>query len=62
MVIRLGEHDFSTDNDGALPLDFGVEKVEVYPSFTSDVPDHDLALIKLDSSVNLVRRPYLNQI
>jgi len=60
VVIRLGEHDFASDKDDALTQDFGIETVEVYPLYTSGGAYHDLALIKLNSAVNLVRCWYSN--
>lgn len=52
-VVRLGEHDYANDNDGALHSDFGVLDVVNYPEYSPPEAYHDLALLKLDSKVQL---------
>ncbi|XP_037783779.1 LOW QUALITY PROTEIN: venom protease-like [Penaeus monodon] len=47
-VVRLGEHDYSDDNEGAIHQDFGVSQVILYPDYTFPQAYHDLALIKLE--------------
>ncbi|KAK8736615.1 hypothetical protein OTU49_005093 [Cherax quadricarinatus] len=52
-VVRLGEHDYNDDNDGAVHEDFGVEKPITYPEYLHPQAYHDLALLKLDRKVIL---------
>ncbi|XP_045129242.1 venom protease-like isoform X2 [Portunus trituberculatus] len=50
-VVRLGEHNYNDDNDGAIHEDFGVTETVLYPDFTFGEGYHDLALLKLDKPV-----------
>ncbi|XP_071536865.1 LOW QUALITY PROTEIN: venom protease-like [Panulirus ornatus] len=52
-VVRLGEHDYNDDWDGADHEDFGVSQTVVYPGYTHPQAYHDLALLKLDAKVAL---------
>lgn len=51
--MRLGEHDYTKDNDGASPKDFGVLDVVYYPDYSPPEAYHDLALLRLNSEVKL---------
>ncbi|XP_042870075.1 venom protease-like [Penaeus japonicus] len=63
-VIRLGEHDYSDDEEGAFHEDFGVSQFINYPEYRFPQAYHDLALIKLDrrarftTSINPVCLPW----
>ncbi|XP_045128933.1 venom protease-like [Portunus trituberculatus] len=52
-VVRLGEHDYSTDSDGANPIDIPVAERVLYPDYIYPHGYHDLALLKLESKVTL---------
>lgn len=52
-MVRLGEHDYTTDSDGAFPEDFDVLDLVLYPDYKPPQPYHDLALLKLNSKVKL---------
>ncbi|XP_045129366.1 venom protease-like [Portunus trituberculatus] len=52
-VVRLGEHNYNDDNDGAIHEDFGVTETVLYPDFTFGEGYHDLALLKLDKPVEI---------
>ncbi|XP_047470524.1 uncharacterized protein LOC125026265 [Penaeus chinensis] len=47
-VVRLGEHDYSDDEEGASHQDFGVAQVIIYPDYTFPQAYHDLALVRLE--------------
>ncbi|XP_063849933.1 venom protease-like isoform X1 [Scylla paramamosain] len=50
-VVRLGEHNYNDDNDGANHQDFGVAETVLHPDFKFGEGYHDLALLKLDKPV-----------
>ncbi|XP_069176437.1 proclotting enzyme-like [Procambarus clarkii] len=50
-VVRLGEHDYNDDDDGAAHVDFGVAESILYPEYVHPQGYHDLALIKLDRKI-----------
>ncbi|XP_063849975.1 venom protease-like [Scylla paramamosain] len=50
-VVRLGEHNYNDDNDGANHQDFGVAETVLHPDFKFGEGYHDLALLKLDRPV-----------
>ena len=60
-TVRLGEHDYNDDNDGADHQDIKVAETVYFPDFTSPEAYHDLALLKLTSTVNTqVGNKFLN--
>nr|XP_045599361.1 venom protease-like [Procambarus clarkii] len=59
-VVRLGEHDYSDNNDGAAHEDYGVDKTLLHPEYFHPQAYHDLALIKLDKRVRL--KPTINPV
>ncbi|XP_069184040.1 venom protease isoform X1 [Procambarus clarkii] len=59
-VVRLGEHDYNDDNDGAAHEDFGVAESILHPEYLFPQSYHDLALIKLDRKI--VFKPYINPV
>lgn len=58
-VVRLGEHDYADDQDGANFIDFDIEKTVLYPDFKRPEAYHDLALLKLSSKVTFQVSPRL---
>lgn len=52
-VVRLGEHNYNDDNDGAAHEDFAVAGTVLYPNYNHPEAYHDLALLRLASRVNL---------
>lgn len=50
-TIRLGEHDYNDDFDGANHQDFGLQAIVPYPGYAVPLAYHDLALIQLSSRV-----------
>ncbi|XP_068237468.1 venom protease-like isoform X2 [Palaemon carinicauda] len=54
-VVRLGEHNYEDDNDGANPIDFSVGPPIIFPNYTSPQAYHDLALLKLPRPVKFTR-------
>ncbi|XP_069184936.1 venom protease isoform X2 [Procambarus clarkii] len=54
-VVRLGEHDYKNDNDGAAHEDFGVADTVLHPDYIYPQAYHDLALIRLDRKVKIQR-------
>ncbi|XP_071542103.1 venom protease-like isoform X2 [Panulirus ornatus] len=52
-VVRLGEHDYENDFDGANPVDVGIAETILYPGYVHPQAYHDLALLKLDTKVTI---------
>ncbi|XP_050710961.1 clotting factor G beta subunit-like [Eriocheir sinensis] len=52
-VVRLGEHNYKDDNDGAAHEDFAVVEMVPYPDHRRPEAYHDLALLRLASRVTL---------
>ncbi|KAF2361624.1 Serine proteases trypsin domain [Trinorchestia longiramus] len=52
-VVRLGEHDYMNNTDGAPHEDFEVREVVLHPLYGSGSGYHDLALVRLQESVLL---------
>lgn len=50
-VVRLGESDLSTDDDGASPVNYYLAKVILHPDYRPNMKYHDIALIKLSRNV-----------
>jgi len=46
-VVRLGELDFSRNDEPASPKDMAVAKVVIHPDYKPPIFYHDIALIKL---------------
>ncbi|XP_063586409.1 venom protease-like [Penaeus indicus] len=59
-VIRLGEHDYSTPNDGANPEDFGFAATIPYPQYSEPELHHDIGLIRLNRRVTI--QPYIRPV
>ncbi|XP_063849905.1 venom protease-like isoform X1 [Scylla paramamosain] len=52
-VVRLGEHDYNDDNDGADHKDIPVAEMIQYPDYIYPQGYHDLALLRLERKVVL---------
>ncbi|XP_069175553.1 venom protease [Procambarus clarkii] len=52
-VVRLAEHDFNSDEDGATPEDFSVVETVLHPDYNPFQAYNDLALLKLNQDVNI---------
>ncbi|XP_071451586.1 serine protease persephone-like [Hetaerina americana] len=52
VVVRLGDQDLVRDDEGATPIDFAIEKIEMHPSYSSNTSYNDIALLRLERSVN----------
>uniref|UniRef100_A0A0P4W880 Peptidase S1 domain-containing protein n=1 Tax=Scylla olivacea TaxID=85551 RepID=A0A0P4W880_SCYOL len=52
-VVRLGEHNYKDDNDGAPHQDFDVAETVMYPGYVYPEAYHDLALLRLSSRVHI---------
>jgi len=50
-LVRLGELDWSSDDDGARPKEFRVKRVESHPLFNRNTLDNDIALLELRTAV-----------
>ncbi|XP_042217617.1 clotting factor G beta subunit-like [Homarus americanus] len=59
-VVRLGEHDYNDDGDGAAHEDFGVAETILHPDYVHPQGYHDLALLKLNRRVIL--KPFINPV
>lgn len=49
--VRLGDLDITNDTDDAKPQNFTVANIFVYPEYQASSHYHDIALVKLDKSV-----------
>lgn len=49
--MRLGEYNLARDNDGADPVDYGIDKIIVHPNYVKTKKYNDIALIRLSRSV-----------
>lgn len=52
-VVRLGEHDYNDEEEGAFPEDFDVLDTVLYPDYKHPQAYHDIALLKLASKVTI---------
>lgn len=52
-MVRLGEHDYSNDTDGAPHEDFGISRIVFHPEYSVKDAYHDIALVQLDVPVQL---------
>lgn len=50
-VVRLGEHDISSSDDGA--LDFSIEKMTTHTDYMLNTVQNDIAIIKLKTKVQV---------
>lgn len=53
VVVRLGEHNLSDDNDDTQPEDYQVVQVIPHPRYKSSVKYNDIALLRLETPVRL---------
>lgn len=51
--VRLGEHDITSNNDGANPVDIYVEKTFIHEQYNDKTIQHDIALIRLQQDAPL---------
>jgi len=57
--IRLGEFDFSNTKESHAHQEKGIKKKIVHPSYNFFTYENDLALLKLDTPVNLTATPHI---
>lgn len=50
-LVRLGDLDLASDNDGASPIDVVIEKIILHPAYDSKRFTDDIAVIKMERSV-----------
>ncbi|GFS40422.1 proclotting enzyme [Nephila pilipes] len=55
LMVRLGEHDIESGNDGATPVDFAVRFVIKFDSFDFRTFQNDIAILVLNSTVKFGR-------
>jgi len=60
-LVRLGEYDYSDDTD-ARHRDFGVAEVVVHPLNKPKGGDHDLALIRLNETIQTRNNPHIRPV
>lgn len=49
--VRLGEHDLSSNTDGANPIDVNVARVTVHEDYVANIILNDIAMLTLDRLV-----------
>jgi len=54
--VRLGDHDISTNSDGATPVDIAISRTIQHPAWDSNTLDSDIAIVKLSQPVTYTRR------
>lgn len=50
-VVRLGEHNLATTNDGANPVDYRISEIYTHPNYSIGGHYYDIALIRLNERV-----------
>lgn len=50
ILVRLGEHDLSTTNDGAQPIDLYIEKKIVHEEYNAQQITNDIGIVKLQQN------------
>lgn len=50
-IARLGEYDLFSQDDGANPMDFAIEKTKIHEEYRSDIVMNDIAMVKLRNRV-----------
>lgn len=48
-MVRLGEHNLKSDNDGADPQNIKIDSIIKHPEYKPPMKYHDIALLKLES-------------
>merc|ERR1719219_2579835 len=54
--VRLGDHDITTNSDGASPEDIRISRAIQHPAWDSHTLDSDIAIVKLSRPVTFTRR------
>jgi len=57
--VRLGEWDLSSSNEPFLPQEYTVTEVRVHPQFNPRTFQNDIAILRLNASVNLDAFPHI---
>ena len=63
-VVRLGDQNLLTTDDGAFPVDYEIKRIVKHPQYSMRTKENDIALIELKNNVsfnNLTRPACLNQ-
>jgi secreted trypsin-like serine protease len=47
-IIRIGDQDLLSDNDGAYPQEFEIKNIFIHPGYNRSLKYHDIALFELD--------------
>lgn len=55
-IVRLGEYDLSTANDGASPIDFAIAKTIVHEEYVPDIILNDIGIVKLKRQAHITGR------
>lgn len=55
VVVRLGEHNLKSDNDGAQPVNYAIKKIFRHPDYNPPAKYNDIALLKLDRKVQFTK-------
>lgn len=54
-IVRLGELDFTSDDDGSVYADYTVHRIIVHPKYRYPLKYYDIALIKLKDQVKFTK-------
>lgn len=54
-MVRLGDHDITTTNDGATPTDISIARSIQHPGWNSNTLSDDIAIVKLSQPVSYSR-------
>lgn len=55
MLVRLGELDLSTDEDGSKPVDYDISNIIVHPDYRYPQKYNDIALLRLRRTVTFTK-------
>lgn len=60
VLVRLGEFDFSSNHDGATPIDILIEKKIAHENYVNNIISNDIGLLKLRTSAPVNGEPKCN--
>ncbi|KAG1662604.1 Proclotting enzyme [Nymphon striatum] len=55
LIIRLGDHNLESDNDGLKPVEYKVIEVTVHKTFNAKTFLNDIALLRIESTISYTR-------
>ena len=56
VLVRLGDYDLYSDNDGTIPMDYLVDRIKVHPNYVSKFTQNDIAIIRLKDKITFTSK------